>query len=421
MSIAILNITRIIDLRKGITMQHLLSGYGNYEDQYIRVNLFQKVFLYIYIILSFYEGYLNQIIGPFTKVIAFLVICTFFMSYKKIKIEDYQIFFILWLFFKMLSISWSDNSEIDIIYSHFLSQIGMTAFLIVMTIVNFEEQFVKKIVDLMLFTSSSLGLLGIFFSHAYLGISESRQVLTLFGEQIDPNNLAALYLVGFAIALFNVVINNKFKVYNYAFLVIDFYAICLTASREALIATMIIIVFTVGLFIVSRRKSYKEIIIIIAGTIIIGISCIVLIQYLPQEVFERLFSFDTYAGGSNRDVLWATSINAFYEQPLFGWGWGGFNTENAGLDVGFHNTYLTMLCDIGIIGTALFIIPIISIFYRAVKRKNALAVLLLIACIIPSFFIDAINKRFFWNGIILPLMLLNSCPAVDTENCKKHN
>ena len=93
--------------------------------------------------------------------------------------------------------------------------------------------------------------------------------------------------------------------------------------------------------------------------------------------------------------------------PIVGGGWGGYKLAGFGSSSAIHNTFLTSLCDCGIIGTILLLAPIGGLMFEAVKRKNNFVLFLLICGLVPSFFIDAINKRFFWNAIVISIMLIN--------------
>ena len=134
---------------------------------------------------------------------------------------------------------------------------------------------------------------------------------------------------------------------------------------------------------------------------IIFVVFIMVKYFIPEVVFERLFKFDTYSSGSGRDVLWSTAIDLFKEKPFLGWGWGGTPPTQ-------HNTYLNMLTEIGIVGTMMFLVSIGWICFRSIYSKRPLAIVIIIAGLAPSFFIEAINKRFFWNAIILAAMLILS-------------
>ncbi|MGE7689366.1 O-antigen ligase family protein [Lysinibacillus sp. NPDC097214] len=389
---------------KGDTMKYLTNeGYIENVEDVVRVDKILRFLIYIYIVISFYEAYINQLIGSYTKYYLLFIIVIYFSSYSKIKLEKYHLLIISWLIFKFASILWGSYNSIGSsnVSTQLLSQVGMVGFFLVMTIVKFEYSFVKKIIDISLYASVSMGFLSLFFSEAYLFAFESRQVLTLFGTQNDPNNMAAFFLVGISIALYYIIFEKEHIFRNCIFIVMNGFALSLTASRGGFVSLVVVIVLIV--FVTNKRKLYfvdimKKIILIV---MIIVSLFIVLKQFLPVSIFDRLFSFDSYKGGSGREDLWTTAATLIEKKPFFGWGWGGYES-------GLHNTYLTMLCDVGIVGFSLFLLALFSICIRSIKFRMPLGIILLVTGLGPSFFIDAINKRFFWNALILAIMLLNS-------------
>ena len=99
-------------------------------------------------------------------------------------------------------------------------------------------------------------------------------------------------------------------------------------------------------------------------------------------------------------------MRLFSDSPIFGKGWGGYVLEGSNKG-GVHNTFLTSLCDGGILGTLLLIIPIVYIIVQAIKRQEILALVILADGVFFALTLDAINKRFFWNAIYIAIMLLN--------------
>ena len=388
----------------------MLNRMGADKAQYI-VGEFKTLLCFIYIFLSFYEGYLNQLIGSNTKYFLMGLIIIFLFGYGRIKIRGYHFIILVWLILKFASILWASSNSfaLSTVTSHWLSQIGMVLFFCTMTIVDFDKRFVWRMINASMYASVAMGLLGLFFSQPYLFSIEGRKVLTLFGQQIDPNNLAAFYLVGVVIASYYIVFERKQILRNGFFLLINGMAMILTASRGGLISFLALIVFMVLLTNARDNKvldSLKKIFFISA--IVVAVYYIAS-HFMPQASIERLFSLNLYEGGSGRDDLWAYAIKLIKEKPIIGWGWGGYES-------GIHNTYLSMVCDLGIVGGTFFGIFLVMIGSKALKSRQPLAILILIAGLAPAFFIDAINKRFFWNAIIIATMVVNSYSYCEKKN-----
>lgn len=70
---------------------------------------------------------------------------------------------------------------------------------------------------------------------------------------------------------------------------------------------------------------------------------------------------------SDRSTLWLNAINLFKQNPLFGIGLGQFFIVNH-IDV--HNMYLQCLCEQGIIGLLLFILPLTFSLFQSIKAVH---------------------------------------------------
>jgi O-antigen ligase len=227
-------------------------------------------------------------------------------------------------------------------------------------------------------------------------------MLVIGGNHIDPNNLVALYSVGVSISLYKLLFSSKHKIINVIILCVNLYVIFLSGSRSG-------VVVLASIFIVSAyyyQKKFdsflkKSMFLIISGVTTFGVF-ILSQKLLPGNVFLRLFGNEnlSFFNSTGRDVIWRSAIHDWYENGLlFGLGWGGHEA---------HNTFLTILVDVGIIGASFLFIALILIFYRCLKQKNILAIMLFITGMVPSILIGAQNKRFFWNALIVPLLILNS-------------
>lgn len=374
----------------------------NKKDQGYYPNKLVRVLIYIYIIISFYEGYLNQFIGSYTRYYIFALIIVLLFSYKKIRITSFHWLMFFWLGFKIFSIVWGQGSPYRSgnVSTHLYAHLGMVGLFIAMTLVSYNEKFIKNVVNLSMYTSFSLAVLGLFFSQAYNGV-QSRQVLTMFGYQTDPNNLAAFYLVGYGIALLYLMSAKTERLKFMLITIITGYSIIMTGSRAGFLA-MIIILLSIIVFDKSKKSFSKRFKKLLTAVIAGSVFYLIIINFMPVDSLNRIIGFDAYASGSGRDYLWETAVSLIREKPLFGWGWGGNPIQ------GSHNTIITMILEVGIIGTLLFMFPIILVFKRSLYKKNSLAIVVLLSGLLPSLSIDAINKRFLWNGIILTLMIINS-------------
>lgn len=360
----------------------------------------------VYIFLSYFEIYIPGIIGSSTRYLIFLIAILFLYYYKwKIHLTTYTRFILLWFGFKVLSIAWSNFSNTDV-SRLFISQIGMVLLLCAMCGAVHDEKLLKTLVMSNYWCSFLFGILTIRFHRAFVSeVFVARQVLTLFGQQNDPNNCTAFLSVGIAIAAYSLIAEKRMKLLNIAVILVNTYGIMLSASRTGFL--LIGAIALALIFLPNKEnklivdKFIKKIVIVLIVSVI-GIWAVN--KFLPVASLNRMLAFDEYSGGSGRVEKWAEAWSLIKQRPLFGWGWGGYFVGNGIV----HNTYLTMLCDVGLFGFTLFMIPIFKLIKRLIQNKYQLALLILITGIFPAISIDSINKRYFWNAIIIAIMMLET-------------
>ncbi len=123
----------------------------------------------------------------------------------------------------------------------------------------------------------------------------------------------------------------------------------------------------------KKRKFFRRIRLVIASVVLV-LFILILFQDLLIQIpfFSRMsWTISNLSGGadisSGRRGLYAHAWNLFLANPWFGIGRGNFRfttigtvTINTELEV--HNVYLQLLCETGILGFALIMIPIVAIF-----------------------------------------------------------
>ena len=372
---------------------------------YYELNPIVSGMIAFYFFLAFFEPYINGILGSITKYYIIALIACVFISIKGVIIRYYHYLYLVWFAYKMLSVFWSTN--LFAFNMHVVSQIGMVALLLCLTSVPFDGKTIDWCVKAQWLGSAIIGVLSLFFSQPYKGKIEARMVLNLFGVEIDPNNHAAFLLIGIAISLYFLLEEKEYTIFGLAVIFVNVYAIFLTASRSGLVG--IFAVTFIEIFIKTRgMKVTKKLLIILAVVVASVLMMALANQFLSVESYERLFVFSEYGDGSKRIFLWENTLmmieNVF--DLLFGVGWGSYFGYN---DVykSVHNTFLSIMTDTGLIGLIIFMIPIGISCLKMTKKRDIVSVGVFVAAMIAAFFMEAINKRFFWNGIIFMLIVCN--------------
>lgn len=374
-----------------------------------------RVLTAIFFVTSFFEPYLNNVIGSIMKYYLVIVIGGVLFLYGKLKLRWYHYMIVGWALLKLLSGLWATDHTI--MNSMLVSHIGMTVLLVVLTGCCSD----RKMNDTLMFSTMlggfAIGFLSIFSHHAYDGF-DNRQVLVLFGYDNDPNNQASFLVLSIAALLYFMADRRKkrrpvFYILCIGAMAVNFYSLMMTGSRAGLVSAAVVFLyfFLFAGKITSATGVLKK---IGALLILAAVGYLILTQFLPEQIYERLFAFNDYEGGSGRTEIWANAWELVWKDLnfFFGAGWGSYWGYN-GVTRVLHNTFLSVFCDTGIVGFALLTVPFFYGFFVFHKRRMVGLGCIFLATFVSIFFMEAINKRFFWNALILMLLYYNT--VVDGE------
>jgi O-antigen ligase len=195
------------------------------------------------------------------------------------------------------------------------------------------------------------------------------------GSGLNAGDLALILALGLPVAWYLATSGSNdrrhrfLKLLNYAYLPASIFAMTLTASRMALFATIPVILYIGGTF--KRLKPSYRILILIS---LIG--CLFALgPYVPQPTLDRLATTgDSIVKGDlgGRGRLWAASIAIFYEHPLLGGGSGVLRMPKL-LGSVAHNTFLSVLTELGLIGLLLFSMILAIAARGALKQPTSLS------------------------------------------------
>ncbi len=381
------------------------------RDPNVSIRLFLVA---IYVFLSFYEFFLNRTIGALTKYYVFIIIVMIMLTANKLHVKSYHYAIVGWLIYKFLSLAWTPSYNVFGLRG--FSEVIYVFLLVSLTALEEQEKLLTLLQKSFWLCSVLFGVLSLFFNGPYEGVS-SRLVLTLFGVQFEPNNGVAFLMCGFALSLHHILFEKKNTFLHIMVIIINAYAILITGSRAGLLTLAAVTLCC--LLMVNQSEARKSIVFrVILVAFVIIVPCIIILQYLPEITFDRLFTFEDYEGGSERDIMWRYGINILSNpiNLLMGIGWGGYGGEGGYNSL--HNTFLSVLCDSGIIGFSVLFGPIAVSIFKMLKAKNPLPLIIFISAMVPSFFIEAINKRFFWNALIYVFVSYN-CYLKELPNTDK--
>lgn len=140
--------------------------------------------------------------------------------------------------------------------------------------------------------------------------------------------------------------------------------VMLTGSRSNLL-TMPVTIGAVYIFGSDKRQTIKHIIKFAVLALMIAVVVYVVGKHFQMdsilritETIERMLDGRDYSNG--RTALAEMALNDFRSAPMWGIGWMNFQDYHVGQNYSnynVHNFYLQLLCEIGIVGTAFFLIP----------------------------------------------------------------
>lgn len=373
----------------------------------ISIRKITMIVIYGYMALSIFEGYINAALGPVSRYYIFALIILLLFSGKKLTVRWPQIVLILWYLLYLCSALWAPPEAANQMSLYFMSVTSMVLLFIAFVGQEFTSDEMKSILLVYQICSVALGVLGVFFSVE--SGAGTRKTLVLFGNTLDPNNLVALYGIGSGLALYSLMFHKGYKVFHLLCVAVNAYCILLSGSRSGIVLLFgqLAMVCLLGERTESKSDKVKR---------FFGVVCLVLvvvalgIQFVPEGIINRALGLGnlSFFDGTGREDRWQHAVELWLNHGfLFGCGWGAYEA---------HGTFFTMLVDVGLVGVALFGTLLCGIVIISCRKSMVLPIMILITGMLPSFFIGAQNRRFFWNALILSTVLAIQKAKIKTLN-----
>lgn len=265
------------------------------------------------------------------------------------------------------------------------------------------------------------------------------------GVYMNPNFLScvALFSAISSIAMFHIL---KGKKRRWIFLIFFFAStLCVIGSGSRMGIICIALVIYLDVFLSAPSYNLKYIFVQFIKLLIITVFVIYILRHYNIVALERLFSENqsvTGATGITRGDAWSDVLKIFSEKPLLGWGYAsvGYNVFRVADDTfnwGMHSSYFIILCEMGIIGSLLFLSFFIDYFYKIYCRykkipnktyvQRCFVKYLFLCCFIML--INAYSESFlfslgnpmaicFWLPFIMLYCYLNKVKTKNKENNK---
>lgn len=367
--------------------------------------LLKKGFTF-YLFLSIFEFALNYGSGSILKLFGFVLMGMWIILLLTdgLKLDRYLFALILFFMWMTLSLLWADLGDLSLYY--IMSMGNMIALVSMASSLYWKAEDVSDLLIAMQIGALLFSLILIFGGNVYHE-KTVRATVILFGREVDPNSIAGLLLPATLISFRDLMKTNKVIFSGLTFF-ISVVAIVSTGSRGgvlALIAGLICIILQ-HLFIPKQAKSRTD----FKAFVVIIVLFVLFFYYVVPQFDESLISRFKYSSvkidrGGNRLELWEIGMELFNSRFLTGIGVGGFEEATG---KGLHNQFLIVLVEGGIIGFSLFLIAIAKILGKSFSFRIYLVQAILVSTMVVIFFLDAYNTKFFWNGIMLSIIMIKA-------------
>ena len=175
--------------------------------------------------------------------------------------------------------------------------------------------------------------------------------------------------------------NEEIKKSEYIWLIIYLIALILPAKRMLFAIGILICVFFILFWTKSKNRFWYVLLGLIVG--ILGIFIALKVPAL-NTLINRFLSYSEDTTGNGRIYLWEKAIEMYNKKPLFGYGYGTYNTytKYSGVILSAtgewnayaHNIYYQMLGEIGITGVIIYTMMLLDTVLHSIKlyrfRKN---------------------------------------------------
>lgn len=346
----------------------------------------------------FIPQYISILIKPATICFAFLWQISHSM---RIRIHSTQIWLLLFAALYSIAVLRTPTGG-DVV-----SGIGYIIYIIYalcLTTIQYTDKTIKRFIWL-LFLSGLCFATVTAISNPFFGTSiRTRAHLNMFSFVMNSNQISYVVAIGLCASLLLIYSKGKFNKFwplYFPCILVMLYVMFLTMSRGAFLG----ILGAYSLFACQLLKEHikRGKFLYLWGIIIISISIGYLIWvYLPDSVYERLLSTESYQNTNGRGEMYHLTISII-DNWFFGEGndcWNAFGMLHGKI----HNIFLNVLVETGITGLLTMLLVLISVFR---KIKN-FAPLYLLAPMMMQAMVESGDAYTFWVPFIVSTIIVYS-------------
>lgn len=219
------------------------------------------------------------------------------------------------------------------------------------------------------------------------------------GSGFDPNDIALLLAIGIPMATYLATRRSSlpiFRALNFLYPIGTALAIVLSGSRGALIAAAPAYLFYLARIArLSRGWSIAMLVVLVAA--VVGAARLDLSAPLQRLGTVAASSGDDHLSG--RSDIWRAGWAVFGEHPFLGIGGGAFRMATAGQNgqgeaLIAHNTYLSVLTELGPVGALLFLALLALVVQSALHQAPPMREMSLLALLVWAVGVFALSWEF---------------------------
>jgi len=241
---------------------------------------------------------------------------------------------------------------------------------------------------------------------------------TVAGVNADELALMVALSIPMAVYLLISAKNRWLRVFCSVHIMAGISAMLLTATRGAIPGLILGLALMFALT-ASRMSGGQRI-----ATLLICAAALTCAAFLvPKTSWDRILAFGTELSQgtlTNRTVIWAAGLDVFRDHAFLGVGAGAYApaiAKTVGMSIFAHNTFISVLVELGVVGAVLLLGLLASLFYCALRMRyleKCLWLAVLVTWTIGVLTMTWENRKTTWLifGLVAAQAYLRSSPVL---------